>query len=326
MNQSIKLKPFHAVACVVASILTLSVVQKVLSRRKMKELRIKQSTEHASIEKVQKANQSTYSSNQTRINDSCGVCTSCEESPMLGSMKPYQRHVIICSGTSDFGVSHIEKEEGSFAKKLQEALIDHKLIQKKGKKNKKDHKHVEKNADKGDAAKAPEKEEKTVEEVVKIKLTASSETSLEEGKTDVLVYPEALRYQLTDNDISAFVQQQLVKGEVCEALSPLPVQYKHLILVCTHAQRDRRCGRAGPQIIDKFLAVLKEKGIDENEVCVRASSHIGGHTYAGTLIVYPEGDWYGQISKRNAEELIIKYLSGERWKKCWRGNMSLLNW
>mmetsp|Transcript_31952 Transcript_31952/g.52088 ORF Transcript_31952/g.52088 Transcript_31952/m.52088 type:complete len:197 (+) Transcript_31952:502-1092(+) len=162
-----------------------------------------------------------------------------------------------------------------------------------------------------------------------VKLTACSEPSSGEGEGEVLVYPEALRYRLGgEADLDLFVREQLVARRPAAALRPSPIGWRRLILVCTHAARDKRCGRAGPQIIDKMREYLESKGIPETEVCVRGSSHIGGHKHAGTLIVYPEGDWYGQISGRNAVQLLENYiLAGKRWNKCWRGNMSAdLQW
>ena len=95
-------------------------------------------------------------------------------------------------------------------------------------------------------------------------------------------------------------------------------------MVCTHGQRDKRCGRIGPLVIKKLRELLAAKNVPETDVAVRATSHIGGHKYAGTLIVYPEGNWYGQMSERNAEDLVDAYLSLDPMTviaKNWRGKM-----
>lgn len=100
--------------------------------------------------------------------------------------------------------------------------------------------------------------------------------------------------------------------------------WKRLVLVCTHEERDKRCGRIGPQVVKKLRTVLAEKKVPESDVTVSCSSHIGGHKYAGTLIVYPEGHWYGQMSERNAEELVDVYLSADPvtvLARNWRGRM-----
>ena len=44
------------------------------------------------------------------------------------------------------------------------------------------------------------------------------------------------------------VKVQLVDGQVASGLRPVPVPYQKMVLVCTHMSRDKRCGRAGPQV------------------------------------------------------------------------------
>jgi (2Fe-2S) ferredoxin len=106
---------------------------------------------------------------------------------------------------------------------------------------------------------------------------------------------------------------------------PNTLPWKTLILVCVHAARDNRCGRAGPQIIEEMKNQLLERSISNDSITVAGSSHIGGHKYAGVLVVYPSGDWYGLISKRNVCELLDHVIAGTKYLKGWRGNESL-NW
>lgn len=110
-----------------------------------------------------------------------------------------------------------------------------------------------------------------------------------------------------------------------ESVIPNTLPWKTLILVCVHGSRDNRCGRAGPQIIEEFRSQLLERSINNDSITVAGSSHIGGHKYAGVLVVYPSGDWYGLISKRNVGELLDNILAGTKYLKGWRGNESL-NW
>jgi hypothetical protein len=48
-----------------------------------------------------------------------------------------------------------------------------------------------------------------------------------------------------------------------------------VVLVCTHARRDMRCGRLGPLIVDEFHRIIKEKGLTK-KVEVWGTSHFGG--------------------------------------------------
>jgi (2Fe-2S) ferredoxin len=91
-----------------------------------------------------------------------------------------------------------------------------------------------------------------------------------------------------------------------------------LLLVCCHMARDKRCGRAGPQIIQAFENAKEE--LDAGHVSILPSSHIGGHKFAGTLVVYPSGHWYGHISKSNSKELLVSILAKDPPNyKCFRG-------
>lgn len=71
--------------------------------------------------------------------------------------------------------------------------------------------------------------------------------------------PQGLVYSLLQHDMSSlerFVKVQLVDGLVARELKPVAVPYDKMVLVCTHMSRDKRCGRAGPQVIVYFLAIL----------------------------------------------------------------------
>ena len=101
---------------------------------------------------------------------------------------------------------------------------------------------------------------------------------------------------------------------------------ENLILVCTHGARDKRCGRAGPPLIKSLKEEIKKRGFSENDntnhvIRVRATSHIGGHKFAGTIIIYPQADWYGHLNKKKANIIIDTIIKNKRLDKHWRGNV-----
>jgi hypothetical protein len=55
--------------------------------------------------------------------------------------------------------------------------------------------------------------------------------------------------------------------------------------------QDRRCGEFGPDIIGLMDRALN----GDSRVRLWECSHIGGHAYAGNVVIYPEGDWYGNV-------------------------------
>lgn len=72
-------------------------------------------------------------------------------------------------------------------------------------------------------------------------------------------------------------------------------------IVCAHMARDARCGQRGPGIA-KALASASPGDT------VLLSSHVGGHVYAGNLIVYgggvASGTWFGGVHERNVPKLL----------------------
>jgi Sucrase/ferredoxin-like len=91
-------------------------------------------------------------------------------------------------------------------------------------------------------------------------LTACTEPSTGgAGTVDIILYPDALIYTVdsTSAALQHFVQTVLPTTTVAadddvqtaEVDLPVrPVQWRNLVLVCTHGNRDKRCGKAGPQV------------------------------------------------------------------------------
>lgn len=84
------------------------------------------------------------------------------------------------------------------------------------------------------------------------------------------------------------------------------------ILICGHGGRDQRCGVLGPLLQSCFRAELQRRGITAE---VAQISHIGGHKYAGNVIIYlppgmqgnalsGSGIWYGRVGPEQVEGLV----------------------
>ncbi|KAI1391447.1 FMI1 protein [Hypoxylon trugodes] len=117
------------------------------------------------------------------------------------------------------------------------------------------------------------------------------------------------------------------------------------VLICGHGQRDKRCGIYGPVLQEEFerqlpragIDVLTDPAVDESVTAPQLSgttsgqeasrtarvgqiSHIGGHKFAGNVIIYlppafknPAGNphplaghgiWYGRIDPKHVEGVI----------------------
>ena len=60
------------------------------------------------------------------------------------------------------------------------------------------------------------------------------------------------------------------------------------------------------------------------DVTVRRSSHVGGHRFAGCMIAYPAGDWYGMLTSDLASRLVDQCVAGNRMlAEHWRGRLGM---
>jgi hypothetical protein len=87
---------------------------------------------------------------------------------------------------------------------------------------------------------------------------------------------------------------------------------KPTILICGHGGRDQRCGILGPILQSAFRDELQRRGVEAD---IAQISHIGGHKYAGNVIVYlppsldgnvlkGTGIWYGRVGPENVQGLV----------------------
>ncbi|KAE9588927.1 hypothetical protein Lal_00012531 [Lupinus albus] len=164
---------------------------------------------------------------------------------------------------------------------------------------------------------------------VKTKITvceAREEAGFYDG--DVLIFPEMIKYRgLEESNVESFFEDVLVNGKPWAAGVPEVITGSH-VYVCAHRSRDVRCGVCGPELIKKLNEEIGLRGL-EDQVSVMACSHVGGHKYAGNVIVYspgPDGNimghWYGYVTPNDVPELLDQHIAkGEVIQKLWRGQM-----
>lgn len=76
-----------------------------------------------------------------------------------------------------------------------------------------------------------------------------------------------------------------------------------LFLVCVHGKRDRCCARLGLPV----YRALSERAGER----VLETTHLGGHRFAATLLVLPEGISFGRVDPAEADALIAATARGE---------------
>ncbi|ERF68185.1 hypothetical protein EPUS_05266 [Endocarpon pusillum Z07020] len=131
-----------------------------------------------------------------------------------------------------------------------------------------------------------------------------------------------------------------------------------VVLICGHGGRDQRCGVMGPLLQADFMNALERLGFTvpaaqelpvlgagckgaDRTANVGLISHIGGHKFAGNVIVYlppryglehgkvegihplaGKGIWYGRVEPRHVEGIVQEtIMSGRIIEELFRGGI-----
>lgn len=145
--------------------------------------------------------------------------------------------------------------------------------------------------------------------------------------------------------------------DVRESFNPRAIAAP-VVLICGHGGRDQRCGVMGPLLEKEFVSVferlnlpvlqagglaMEESGYDSDDAPVNLGliSHIGGHKFAGNVIVYlppryglkdgrageesplaGKGIWYGRVEPRHVEGIIREtIMNGRIIEEMFRGGV-----
>nr|CAG8580055.1 4708_t:CDS:2 [Entrophospora candida] len=262
------------------------------------------------------------------------------ELPLEGTVKPHTKHVLISTGKTDW-MARIEDDSTSLAGQL------HKIIKSGDSKNKKE-KKAKKKEDKRKNFDSDNNEtqqifnaDNNVEKSPRMLITNSSRENTDKDSkgNDVLLFPDNILIRNVDpmNALefskrfllpSLSSNQDQNTSSITFQVDPNP--YKAVIVICSHRRRDKRCGVVAPILKDEFDKILKDKKLDvENKktegVAVFLSSHIGGHKFAGNVIVFRDGQgiWYGRVIPCHAKS-IIEYtvIEGKVIKDLYRGSIN----
>ncbi|KAF7978839.1 hypothetical protein HWV62_44641 [Athelia sp. TMB] len=66
------------------------------------------------------------------------------------------------------------------------------------------------------------------------------------------------------------------------------------LYVCTHGARDCRCGDMGGAVVRALREEIEKRKL--SSVKVAEVGHVGGHKWAANLLVYPHGEWLGNLT------------------------------
>ncbi|KAI7872316.1 Sucrase/ferredoxin-like-domain-containing protein [Spinellus fusiger] len=216
------------------------------------------------------------------------------ESSLLGTMKPYSRHVLISTGQSDWP-SSIEDDVDTLAAHLSRV------------------------------SNASPPSSRVI--ITNTSMLASHSTL--PNAHDVILLPDNIIVSnVTFKDAAAFYSLFLdtpLPTDMVVHKNP----YESMILICSHKKRDKRCGITAPILQREFDDILREKDICEGEggTAIFMVSHIGGHKFAGNVICVTHngtrGIWYGRVNTCHCKAIIEEtLLKGKVLKDLYRGAMS----
>ncbi|PIA26447.1 hypothetical protein AQUCO_09300030v1 [Aquilegia coerulea] len=217
--------------------------------------------------------------------------------PLVGTVEIYHRHVFLCYKNPKVWPPHVEAAEFDRLPRLLSAA----LLARKHEINK------------------------------QTRLTiCEGHDGTETSNGDVLIFPDMIRYRrLTHFDIDTFVEEVLVKDSEWNPGTPETLTGSY-VFVCCHGSRDRRCGVCGPALVTRFKEEIDYRGL-QGQVSVSPCSHIGGHKYAGNVIIFSRnvhgvvaGHWYGYVTPEDVPNLLEHHIGkGEIIDQLWRGQMGL---
>lgn len=83
---------------------------------------------------------------------------------------------------------------------------------------------------------------------------------------------------------------------------PMADDAPHFVLVCTHGVRDACCAIRGRPIAGQLAKALPEE--------VWECTHLGGHRFAGTMLLLPDGACYGRLDPADALRVVREHRAG----------------
>ena len=113
---------------------------------------------------------------------------------------------------------------------------------------------------------------------------------------------------MTDSTTNATISPPKSSNKSSAIMSELRGTY---FLICSHTKRDPRCGVLGPILIEQILSEARQRGVAD-DVTALPISHIGGHKFAGNVIAYGDGSWYGRVTPCHAHVLLDAYINKDK--------------
>ncbi|AEO63282.1 uncharacterized protein THITE_2108321 [Thermothielavioides terrestris NRRL 8126] len=284
------------------------------------------------------------------------------QAPLNGLISNYAQHVLVCTGKDDWP-SRIEEEHGgdNLVADLRE------LVGPRGKFSDPFHNIAILNASFPSSPpprRRPELHTSSVYLLPQFKYVPYlPRVSFESVEALVRGYLQPERLHPMHDGLSPIHRDRLLRKPAYQSLLWGVRDVREVVvLVCGHGGRDRRCGLYGPLLRGEFERRLPEQGVEVLRGAVEVEgedgpavegvasgrewaarvgliSHIGGHKFAGNVIVYlppglrtedgevhplaGHGIWYGRVEPRHVEGIVRETIRrGRVIEELFRGGIT----
>ncbi|MBS1254401.1 MAG: hypothetical protein MAG581_00195 [Deltaproteobacteria bacterium] len=153
----------------------------------------------------------------------------------------------------------------------------------------------------------------------KISIRLISRKELSNENADIFIYPAKIHYsKIPPEEIQQVLKSHFMQGHVSGYTANI-IEKDH-ILICTHGRHDKCCAKFGQELADKMRYHLKGQ---EDYIEVWESSHLGGHRFAPTMIDFPTGRAYGQLTPEEIPDYLDNRKQGMVYAPAYRGSVFL---
>jgi hypothetical protein len=118
-------------------------------------------------------------------------------------------------------------------------------------------------------------------------------------------------YQLEFESHDDLLALDFVRALSGDAEPGIPVEHP-LLVVCTHGKRDRCCAKFGRPLYDALRREAESSWVWQ-------STHVGGDRFAGNVVVFPPGLYYGRVEREDVRALLDEHAEGNLLLERYRG-------
>jgi (2Fe-2S) ferredoxin len=94
----------------------------------------------------------------------------------------------------------------------------------------------------------------------------------------------------------------------------MPPPFKRHVFICMHERppsdaRGDCTSKGSPELVKAFKAALKSRGLGD-EIRAQKSGCLDNCENGCSVVVYPEGVWYGHVQKGDVDQIVEEHLVG----------------